>query len=99
MKPMTHKQAMCLAFIREFTAENGGVCPSFEEMKEALNLKSKSGVHRLISALEERGHIRRIPNRARCLEVCGGNGLESYTTTMLITELAMRSEFNRKVAA
>ena len=46
-----------------------GVSPSFEEMKEALDLKSKSGVHRLISALEERGFIRRLPNRARALEV------------------------------
>ncbi|MBM3928887.1 MAG: transcriptional repressor LexA, partial [Sphingomonadales bacterium] len=46
-----------------------GVSPSFEEMKEALDLKSKSGVHRLISALEERGFLRRLPNRARALEV------------------------------
>ncbi|MEL0253697.1 MAG: transcriptional repressor LexA, partial [Novosphingobium sp.] len=46
-----------------------GISPSFEEMKEALDLKSKSGVHRLISALEERGFIRRLPNRARALEV------------------------------
>jgi repressor LexA len=49
--------------------EDTGVSPSFEEMKEALDLKSKSGVHRLISALEERGFIRRLPNRARALEV------------------------------
>jgi len=49
--------------------EETGVSPSFEEMKEALDLKSKSGVHRLISALEERGFIRRLPNRARALEV------------------------------
>lgn len=47
----------------------GHLSPSFEEMKEALDLKSKSGVHRLISALEERGFIRRLPNRARALEV------------------------------
>src|SRR5690606_2879432 len=46
-----------------------GISPSFEEMKDALDLKSKSGVHRLISALEERGFIRRLPNRARALEV------------------------------
>src|SRR5690606_26602225 len=49
--------------------EETGISPSFEEMKEALDLKSKSGVHRLISALEERGFIRRLPNRARALEV------------------------------
>ena len=47
----------------------GGISPSFEEMKEALGLKSKSGIHRLISALEERGFLRRLPNRARALEV------------------------------
>jgi repressor LexA len=47
----------------------GGISPSFEEMKEALDLKSKSGIHRLISALEERGFIRRLPNRARALEI------------------------------
>ena len=49
--------------------EETGISPSFEEMKEALDLKSKSGVHRLISALEERGFLRRLPNRARALEV------------------------------
>src|SRR5690606_11168442 len=46
-----------------------GVSPSFEEMKDALDLRSKSGIHRLINALEERGFIRRLPNRARALEV------------------------------
>ena len=46
-----------------------GVPPSFDEMKDALDLKSKSGIHRLITALEERGFIRRLPNRARALEV------------------------------
>ncbi|PZU66785.1 MAG: repressor LexA, partial [Sphingobium sp.] len=49
--------------------EEGGVSPSFEEMKDALDLRSKSGIHRLINALEERGFIRRLPNRARALEV------------------------------
>jgi repressor LexA len=49
--------------------KQGGISPSFDEMREALDLKSKSGVHRLISALEERGFIRRLPNRARALEV------------------------------
>jgi repressor LexA len=48
---------------------DSGISPSFDEMREALDLKSKSGVHRLISALEERGFIRRLPNRARALEV------------------------------
>jgi repressor LexA len=57
-----------IRFIQE-RLEETGISPSFEEMKEALDLKSKSGVHRLISALEERGFIRRLPNRARALEV------------------------------
>jgi repressor LexA len=65
---LTRKQSELLTYIRERLTESG-VSPSFEEMKDALALKSKSGVHRLISALEERGFIRRLPNRARALEV------------------------------
>ena len=65
---LTRKQHDLICFISDRLAETG-VSPSFEEMKEALDLKSKSGVHRLISALEERGFIRRLPNRARALEV------------------------------
>ena len=65
---LTAKQHELLKFINLRLAENG-VSPSFDEMREALDLKSKSGVHRLISALEERGFIRRLPNRARALEV------------------------------
>jgi repressor LexA len=65
---LTSKQYELLRFIHERLKESG-VPPSFEEMKEALNLRSKSGIHRLITALEERGFIRRLPNRARALEV------------------------------
>ena len=65
---LTAKQHELIRFIQE-RLEDTGISPSFEEMKEALDLKSKSGVHRLISALEERGFIRRLPNRARALEV------------------------------
>ena len=65
---LTRKQYELLMFIHERVRETG-IPPSFDEMKEALDLKSKSGVHRLISALEERGFIRRLPNRARALEV------------------------------
>lgn len=65
---LTRKQQELLLYIDGKLSESG-VSPSFEEMKEALDLKSKSGVHRLISALEERGFIRRLPNRARALEV------------------------------
>ena len=65
---LTRKQNELLRFIDERVRETG-VPPSFDEMKEALDLKSKSGIHRLITALEERGFIRRLPNRARALEV------------------------------
>lgn len=65
---LTKKQHELLMFIHDRLAETG-ISPSFEEMKDALDLKSKSGVHRLISALEEREFIRRLPNRARALEI------------------------------
>ncbi len=65
---LTKKQHELICFIQQ-RLEDTGISPSFEEMKDALDLKSKSGVHRLISALEERGFIRRLPNRARALEV------------------------------
>jgi repressor LexA len=65
---LTRKQHELLTYIHEKLGETG-VSPSFEEMKDALDLKSKSGVHRLISALEERGFLRRLPNRARALEI------------------------------
>ena len=65
---LTRKQNELLRFIHERMRDQG-VPPSFDEMKEALDLKSKSGIHRLITALEERGFIRRLPNRARALEV------------------------------
>ena len=65
---LTAKQHELLNFIHERLSKSG-VSPSFDEMREALDLKSKSGVHRLISALEERQFIRRLPNRARALEV------------------------------
>ncbi|MGV8840036.1 MAG: transcriptional repressor LexA [Bauldia sp.] len=65
---LTRKQHELLMFIHERLKESG-IPPSFDEMKDALDLKSKSGIHRLIKALEERGFIRRLPNRARALEV------------------------------
>src|SRR5207253_4943840 len=65
---LTKKQHELLMFIHERIKESG-VSPSFDEMKEALNLASKSGIHRLITALEERGFLRRLPHRARALEV------------------------------
>jgi len=65
---LTRKQQELLLFIHERMKE-AGIPPSFDEMKDALDLASKSGIHRLITALEERGFIRRLPNRARALEV------------------------------
>src|SRR5262249_12440546 len=65
---LTRKQFELLRFIHERLKE-AGVPPSFDEMKDALDLRSKSGIHRLITSLEERGLIRRLPNRARAIEV------------------------------
>ncbi len=65
---LTRKQYELLMFVHDHLSTEG-VSPSFDEMKEALNLKSKSGIHRLITGLEERGFLRRLPNRARALEV------------------------------
>ena len=65
---LTRKQKQLLVFINE-RVKTGEIAPSFEEMKHALGLKSKSGIHRLINALEERGFIRRLPHKARAIEV------------------------------
>jgi repressor LexA len=73
---LTTKQRELLKFIEE-RVKADGVSPSFDEMRDAVNLKSKSGIHRLIVGLEERGFIRRLPHRARALEVC--RSLETIT--------------------
>ena len=65
---LTKKQHQLIIFI-DYKLRNSGISPSFDEMKEALKLKSKSGIHRLITGLEERGYIRRLPHRARALEI------------------------------
>ena len=72
---LTQKQLELLTFLTNNLKENG-VAPSFDEMKDALNLKSKSGIHRLVSALEERGFIRRLPNRARAIEIIKTTAVE-----------------------
>lgn len=88
---LTRKQYELLKFINERLKE-AGVPPSFDEMKDALDLRSKSGIHRLITALEERGFIRRLPNRARAIEViklpelgasAGGNGRRGFTPSVI----------------
>ena len=81
---LTAKQKELLAFINSRLGDDG-VSPSFDEMREALGLASKSGVHRLIGALEERGFIRRLPNRARALEVIKlPDGMEAAPTPAAI---------------
>ena len=86
---LTRKQYELLRFISERLKESG-VPPSFDEMKDALDLRSKSGIHRLIAALEERGIIRRLPNRARAIEVIklpelsgAGNGRRGFTPSVI----------------
>src|SRR6202521_5474429 len=97
---LTRKQAELLRFIHERLKE-AGVPPSFDEMKDALDLRSKSGIHRLITALEERGFIRRLPNRARAIEVIklpeitgsggGGNSRRGFTPSVIEGTLGKRS--------
>ena len=65
----TRKAKALLEFIEGYIAENGGVAPSFDEMKVAMNLKSKSGIHRLVTSLEGRGKLKRLHYRARAMEV------------------------------
>ena len=94
---LTRKQYELLRFINERLKE-AGVPPSFDEMKDALDLRSKSGIHRLITALEERGFIRRLPNRARAIEViklpelaAAGNGRRGFTPSVIEGTLGRRS--------
>ena len=70
---LTRKQSDLLDYIVHYLAENGGVSPSFDEMKGAMGLASKSGVHRMLMALEQRGAIRRLHNHARCIEIAGAD--------------------------
>ena len=88
---LTRKQFEFLRFINE-RLKDTGVPPSFDEMKDALDLRSKSGIHRLITALEERGFIRRLPNRARAIEVIklpdtaaagGGQARRGFTPSVI----------------
>ena len=65
---LTSKQRELLIFLTKYLEDNE-VSPSFDEMREAVGLASKSGIHRLVSALEERGYIRRLANRARAIEI------------------------------
>lgn len=99
---LTAKQHELLLFIHH-RLEVSGVSPSFEEMKEALELKSKSGVHRLIGALEERGFIRRLANRARALEVVkmpeGGTTRDTNIVRLTPAIASNKAQVNLPVAA
>ena len=97
LEMLTRKQYELLRFINERLKE-AGVPPSFDEMKDALDLRSKSGIHRLITALEERGFIRRLPNRARAIEViklpelaAAGNGRRGFTPSVIEGTLGKRT--------
>ena len=85
---LTRKQQELLLFIHERMKESG-IPPSFDEMKEALDLKSKSGIHRLVTALEERGFIRRLPHRARALEIVRLPETLSKAATVTATGVAV----------
>jgi SOS-response transcriptional repressor LexA len=93
MSALTAKQRELLDYLRLYT-ETWQESPSFEEMKVALGLRSKSGVHRLISALVERGYIRRIPNRARCIQIVPDphlpDNLHSIPLEMIASEARRR---------
>ena len=84
---LTGKQHQLLSYLIDYQAEKD-ITPSFDEMRAAIGLASKSGIHRLVSALEERGYIRKLPNRARAIEILRhpGNGPEAYkVSTNVIT--------------
>lgn len=102
---LTAKQAEMLAFIERYKDAFDGVAPTFEEMKLGLGLASKSGVHRLLTALEERGYIRRLRDRVRALEVVPpqerihpGVSLMAYPAEELIRELERRGYVARQAA-
>lgn len=103
---LTKQQSDLLFFIFDQTMEQY-VCPSYDEMKEHLGLHSKSGVHRLLTALEERGFVRRIPDRARCIEVIRlpngmltpGNTTENLITRLYRENMELRERLGKLEAA
>ena len=91
---LTKKQLELLTFLKNHLKKND-VPPSFDEMKDALNLKSKSGIHRLVSALEERGFIRRLPNRARAIEIIKTSAIRPSIKS--VTETLPQTQFSPNV--
>jgi repressor LexA len=91
MSAITPRQRYLLNFIADYHA-NKQASPSFDEMREACRLKSKSGVHRMITALEERGYIRRIVNRARAIEVVDQPKLPTSLSCFDVSDLAREAK-------
>ena len=97
---LTPVQANCLAFIARYQAEHGGTSPAYTDIMEELGLASKSGVNRLVTGLERRGRLRRIPQATRCLEVIGSAttlDLESLGADAFnLLVMSVRSEVERR---
>ncbi len=87
--PYTRQQRELLSFIQKYQDEHG-ICPSYEEMKAGVGLKARSGIHRLIEALEERGAIRRLHYRARAIEIVKADPFEGIGSERLVAELKRR---------
>ncbi len=94
---LTAKQRELLNFLMKYQAEFDHA-PSFEEMKEAIGLKSKSGIHRLVSALEERGHIRRLANRARAIEIVDVSAPVAKDTDKKTTDNVVQAQFGQSTS-
>lgn len=87
---LTRRQRELLTYIQRYMASRDGIAPSFEEMTKAMGLASKSGIHRLIEALVDRGHLQRLPNKARSITLGIPNDLEGFETGALLDELTRR---------
>lgn len=99
---LTRKQQELLAYIKRYIFEHEGMSPSFEEMKDALGLASTSGIHRIVNALEERGFIRRLENKARSIAIGVASDLAEFDTGALLDELTARGfdvSINERLAA
>jgi len=95
---LTPKQQALLTFIKAYQAENAGIAPSFEQMAAAVGIVSKSGVYRLLAGLEERGHIRRVPNRARAIEVVeAASSADIAHALALASDEQIRAELDRRL--
>lgn len=90
MMGLTRHQRQLLAFLRDENTRSGQM-PTYEEMRRHIGLASRSGIARLLGGLEERGHIRRIPNRARAIELVDASALARFSTAELKDEIERRA--------